>query len=154
MGVGHYENFPVASVLLPAHLRPPIAAIYRFARTADDYADEGDLTPSERLGRLRQLAEELHRIERGEPLQTPLARELAPAIARHRLPPGLFHDLIDAFSQDVLKSRYASFAELLDYSRRSANPIGRLLLHVFDAAGAETFRCSDLICSAFRAVAD
>ena len=150
MGVGHYENFPVASLLLPAHLRPPVVAIYRFARTADDYADEGDLTASERLARLRHLGDELHRIERGERPQSPLAREVAQAVARHELPLGLFHDLLDAFAQDVVKSRYANFAELLDYSRRSANPIGRLLLHVFDAAGTETFRRSDLICSALQ----
>jgi squalene synthase HpnC len=150
MGVGHYENFPVASVLLPAHLRASVAAIYRFARTADDYADEGDLTPPERLARLRLLGAELDRIERGDPSAEPLAREVAQAVARHNLPLGPFHDLLDAFSQDVLKSRYASFAELLDYSRRSADPIGRLLLHVFDAAGPETFRCSDLICSALQ----
>ena len=150
MGVGHYENFPVASVLLPAHLRPPVVAIYRFARTADDYADEGDLTPPERLARLQRLGDELDRIERGERLESPLAREVAQAVARHDLPLGLFHDLLDAFSQDVLKSRYANFSELLDYSRRSANPIGRLLLHVFDATGTETFRCSDLICSALQ----
>ena len=152
MGVEHYENFPVASLLLPAHLRRPVVAIYRFARTADDYADEGDALPPERLANLGRLAEELHRIERGQCPQTPLVYELADAIARHQLPLGLFHDLLDAFSQDVLKSRYANFAELLDYSRRSANPIGRLLLHVFDAEGSETFRCSDRICSALQLI--
>lgn len=150
MGVGHYENFPVASVLLPSHLRPSVVAIYRFARTADDYADEGDLTGDERLARLARLAEDLHRIERGARPEAPFGIELAAAIARHDLPLGLFHDLLDAFAQDVLKSRYADFAELLDYARRSANPVGRLLLHVFDAARAETFRCSDLICSALQ----
>jgi len=150
MGVGHYENFPVASVLLPAHLRPAVVAIYRFARTADDYADEGDSTPPQRLTELRRLGADLDRIEGGERPQAALMRELCAAIIKHGLPIGLFRDLLDAFSQDVLKSRYANFAELLDYSRRSANPIGRLLLHVFDAATAETFRCADQICSALQ----
>ena len=150
MAVGHYENFPVASVLLPAHLRPAIIAVYRFARTADDYADEGDSTPDERLTQLRRLGADLDRIENGDRAQTPLMHELSAMIVRHRLPISLFRDLLDAFSQDVLKSRYANFAELLDYSRRSANPIGRLLLHLFDATGTETFRCSDLICSALQ----
>ena len=150
MGVGHYENFPVASVLLPAHLRRSVVAIYRFARAADDYADEGNWTREERLAHLERLRDDLRRIERGDCPQVPLFLELATAIARHNLPLGLFHDLLDAFAQDVLKSRYANFTELLDYSRRSANPVGRLLLHVFDAARAETFRCSDLICSALQ----
>lgn len=150
MAVGHYENFPVASVLLPAHFRRAVVAIYRFARTADDYADEGDLAADERLARLRALARELDRIECGERPETALVRELAVAVRRHALPLALFRDLLDAFSQDVVKTRYASFDELLDYSRRSANPVGRLLLHVFDAAGSETFRCSDRICSALQ----
>ena len=152
MGVGHYENFPVASVLLPAQLRRPVFAIYRFTRTADDFADEGDVGPEERLRNLEQLAAELRRIERGESSEHPLFTELAMAVAKHRLPLNLFHDLLDAFSQDVVKSRYASFPELLDYSRRSADPVGRLLLHVFDAAHSETFRCSDLICSALQLI--
>lgn len=150
MGVGHYENFPVASVLLPAHLRRPVMAIYRFARAADDYADEGDFSPAERLAHLDRMAEDLRRIARGDSPQTRAWVELAQAIARHNLPLELFHDLLDAFAQDVRKSRYADFTELLDYSRRSANPVGRLLLHVFDAARTETFRCSDLICSALQ----
>lgn len=150
MAVGHYENFPVASVLLPAHLRPAVVAIYRFARTADDYADEGDASPEVRLTDLRRLAADLDRIENGDSPEIPLMRELSAMIVRHHLPVSLFRDLLDAFSQDVLKSRYANFAELLDYSRRSADPIGRLLLHLFDAAGTETFRCSDLICSALQ----
>jgi squalene synthase HpnC len=147
MAVGHYENFPVASVLLPSRLRRPVAAIYRFARTADDFADEGDLSASERL---QEFARQLQRIEHGQRLEDPLFLELAVVIAQHRLPFSLFHDLLDAFSQDVLKSRYGSFAELLDYSRRSADPVGRLLLHLFGAARPETFRCSDQICSALQ----
>ncbi len=150
MGVGHYENFPVASVLLPAHLRRPIAAIYRFARTADDYADEGNLSAPQRLHQLQEFAGQLQRIERGEPLEDALFIELADAVSKYRLPLSLFHDLLDAFSQDVVKSRYTSFSELLDYSRRSADPVGRLLLHLFDALSADTLRCSDRICSALQ----
>ena len=94
MGVGHYENFPVASVLLPAHLRPAVVAIYRFARTADDYADEGDSTPPQRLTQLRRLGADLDRIEGGQRPQAALMRELCAAIIRHRLPISLFRDLL------------------------------------------------------------
>jgi squalene synthase HpnC len=150
MGVGHYENFPVASVLLPAALRHPVSVIYRFARTADDYADEGDLDAAERLAKLDDLSSALQRIEHGKGSNDPLFNGLATVVARHHLPLSPFHDLLDAFKQDVVKSRYADFSELLDYSRRSANPVGRLLLHLFDAARPETFRCSDMICSALQ----
>lgn len=150
MGVGHYENFPVASLLLPAHLRRPVATIYRFARTADDYADEGDLPPAERLRLLEAFREQLRRVEQHAPVEDALFRELGVIIARHRLPVRLFHDLLDAFCQDCVKSRYASFEELRDYARCSADPVGRLLLHLFDAAGSETFACSDRICSALQ----
>ena len=152
MGVGHYENFPVASVLLPARLRRPIAAIYRFARTADDVADEGDASPAERLSRLQEYGRQLHGIERGERLDDPLFLEVADAVEQYRLPMQLFHDLLDAFSQDVVKSRYRDFAELLDYSRRSADPIGRLLLHLFGTAREETAQLSDRICSALQLI--
>ncbi len=150
MGVGHYENFPVASILLPEPLRRPIAAVYRFARTADDMADEGDLPAEARLEQLAEFDRQLIRLERGEPLQDPLFLELAEAIRRHRLPMQYFHDLLDAFSQDCVKTRYRDFAELQDYSRRSADPIGRLLLHLFGTTSAEAFRCSDNICSALQ----
>ena len=150
MGVGHYENFPVASVLLPAHLRRPIAAIYRFARRADDLADEGDLSPLQRLHYLREYGEKLKRIEHGEQVEDPLFVELADVVSQYGLPLELFHSLLDAFSQDVVKSRYASFVELLDYSRRSADPVGRLLLHLFGATSPETCRHSDMICSALQ----
>ncbi|MCC6534621.1 MAG: squalene synthase HpnC [Burkholderiales bacterium] len=150
MGVGHYENFPVASLLLPARLRRPVAAIYRFARTADDFADEGDVPTPKRLRRLAQFDERLRRLERGERFDDVLFSELSVAIEQHRLPFAYFHDLIDAFSQDCVKSRYESFAELQDYARRSADPVGRLLLHVFDACNAETLTCSDRICSALQ----
>jgi phytoene synthase len=148
----HYENFPVASLLLPAPLRPAVAAIYSFARTADDFADEGDLSPAERLRLLDAYRAELDRIERGEPTGHPVFLRLRPHIEAHGLPLQLFRDLLDAFAQDVVKDRYASFAELLDYCRRSADPVGRLLLHLFGAATPENLRRSDAICSALQLI--
>lgn len=148
----HYENFPVASRLLPAPLRPAIAAIYAFARTADDFADEGDLPPEERLRRLAGYQAELDRIERGVPTEHPIFLRLRPHIAAHRLPLQLFRDLLDAFAQDVVKDRYTSFDELTDYCRRSANPVGRLLLHLFGAAPPDSLRHSDAICSALQLI--
>jgi phytoene synthase len=148
----HYENFPVASLLLPAPLREPVAAIYAFARTADDFADEGDLPADERLRLLAGYRAELDRIERGIPTDHPIFRRLAPVIRRHALPLQLFRDLLDAFAQDVVKDRYADYAELLDYCRRSANPVGRLLLHLFGAATAENLKRSDAICTALQLI--
>ena len=152
MSIGHYENFPVASLLLPAQLRAPVAVIYRFARSADDFADEGDLQPAERLARLDAYRSELRRIEAGEPTATPLFAEVERIARTHALPLALFHDLLDAFSQDVVKQRYANFPELLDYCRRSANPVGRLLLSLFRAATPENLRDSDAICSGLQLV--
>jgi squalene synthase HpnC len=152
MAVDHYENFPVASILLPAPLRPAVAAIYAFARSADDFADEGDLPAAERQRLLTEYQHELDRIERGEPGDQPIFQRLSPHIAAHRLPLELFRDLLDAFSQDVVKDRYASFDELMDYCRRSANPVGRLLLHLFAAATPDNLRRSDAICSALQLI--
>ena len=130
MPVDHYENFPVASWLLPARLRPPIEAIYAFARGADDIADEGVLSDAARLRALDRYDAALDAIAAGRPpAEAPFAR-LAVAVRDHDLPLPLLRDLIDAFKQDVVKKRYATFDELLDYSRRSANPVGRLVLHV------------------------
>lgn len=150
MAVGHYENFPVASLMLPARLRRPIAAIYRFARTADDLADEGDLPVAERLRRLKALGEQLRRLEHGERLEDPLFCDLSKVIRVHTLPIGYFHDLLDAFSQDCVKTRYNDFGELQAYARRSADPVGRLLLHLFDASSAQNLAWSDKICSALQ----
>ncbi|MDP1652343.1 MAG: squalene synthase HpnC [Rhodocyclaceae bacterium] len=148
----HYENFPVASLLMPARLRPAIEAIYAFARSADDFADEGDLPAAERLRLLVGYRTELDRIERSEPTAHPVFLRLRPHIAAHGLPLQLFRDLLDAFAQDVVKDRYASFAELMDYCRRSADPVGRLLLQLFDAATPENLRRSDAICSALQLI--
>jgi len=150
MSVGHYENFPVASVLLPAALRRPVTLIYRFARTADDFADEGDLAPQERLALLAGYRAELRRLEAGLSPESPLFRELGGVVAAHRLPLAPFHDLLDAFSQDVSKQRYTSFAELMDYCRRSADPVGRLMLGLYGESDARNIVCSDAICSALQ----
>ncbi|WP_126445202.1 squalene synthase HpnC [Sulfuricystis multivorans] len=152
MSVDHYENFPVASLLLPARLRPAVTAIYAFARSADDFADEGSLPAARRLDLLDGYRAELDRIGRGLSPTQPLFQRLAVQIAAHGLPLAPFYDLLDAFSQDIVKDRYASYDELLDYCRRSANPIGRLLLHLFDAATAENLQDSDKICSALQLV--
>jgi len=152
MPVEHYENFPVASLLLPKALRSPIEAIYRFARAADDIADEGDAAPEERLLGLAKFQAELDLLEQGKTSDHPVFQPLAPAIARHRLPIALFRDLLDAFAQDVRKKRYADYAELLDYCRRSANPVGRLVLGLLDVSDDVWLLESDAICSALQLI--
>lgn len=152
MPVDHYENFPVASFLLPRRLRRPIESIYRFARGADDIADEGQISDALRLQGLDDYRAELARIEAGEVPATPAFQELAHVIEEWRLPLQLFRDLLDAFSQDVVKKRYADYPELLDYCRRSANPVGRLLVHLVDRASEDNLRRSDCICTALQLV--
>jgi phytoene synthase len=152
VSVGHYENFPVASLLLPRELREPVSVIYRFARTADDFADEGNDAPAARLEKLRGFGRELDGISTGKASETPLFVDLARVVREHALPLQLFHDLLDAFSQDVVKNRYADFAEVLDYSRRSANPVGRLLLLLFGKNSADNCAFSDRICSALQII--
>ena len=146
MSVGHYENFPVASLLLPAALRAPVEVIYRFARNADDFADEGSDPPEIRLQKLQRYREQLD-----SPAE-PLFHQVHKIIREHELPLQLFRDLLDAFSQDVTKKRYANFGEVLAYCRRSANPVGRLLLHLFRRATDQNFQWSDSICSALQLV--
>ena len=146
MAVGHYENFPVASLLLPAPLREPIEVIYRFARSADDFADEGS-DPAET--RLHKLGD--YRAQLSAP-SSPLFHDLQKIIREHELPVALLMDLLDAFSQDVTKKRYANFSEVLDYCRRSANPVGRLLLHLFKRTNDSNCRASDAVCSALQLI--
>ncbi len=148
----HYENFPVASFLLPRWQRDPVAAIYAFARRADDIADEGNDSAESRLRRLDDMGAALRAIEEGETPDDPIYLALADSIRRHALPTGLFHDLLSAFRQDVSKTRYANFGELMDYCRRSANPVGRLLLHLNRQADARKLARSDAICSALQLV--
>ena len=155
MSVDHYENFPVASVLCPPALRPAVTAIYRFARTADDIADEGSATPAQRLQDLAQYRADLDAALAGRPdggRWSPVFVPLARAVAAHGLPPRLLHDLLDAFEQDVRNPRYEDRAALLDYCRRSANPVGRLLLHLYSVQDAESLRQSDAVCSALQLI--
>ena len=152
MSQKHYENFPVASVLLPAHLRRPVQLVYAFARQADDFADEGDWAPEVRLGNLAGFAHQLDLIERAIPPSVPLFVDLARLIRSHKLPLDLFRDLLSAFSQDVVKTRYADFGEVMDYCRRSANPVGRILLHIYGATDARSLAWSDNICSSLQLI--
>ena len=152
MSVNHYENFPVASVLLPRRLRKPVAAIYHFARASDDIADEGEMPDEERLIRLDEFRAELARIADDTTPLTPLFINLGAAIREHALPMQPFHDLLDAFSQDVVKKRYSDFPDLLEYCRRSANPVGNLLLHLYREATPVNVAYSDAICTSLQLI--
>lgn len=156
MPVEHYENFPVASLLLPARLREPVEAIYAFARSADDVADEGDAPAVARLARLHDYQLALEACAHGYPVHdhtlAPLFARLGRAIEAHALPLQPFRDLLDAFMQDVGKTRYEDFDALRDYCRRSADPVGRLMLHLYRAATAENLRRSDAICTSLQLI--
>jgi squalene synthase HpnC len=152
----HYENFPVAR-LIPRHLRPHVSAVYAFARTADDLADEGygasGPGEAERLAALQAMDEALHAIASGHQPDHPdtwIFIALADTIRRFDIPIQLFHDLLSAFSQDVTVRHYASHAELLDYCRRSANPIGRLVLLLHGHRHESWFAWSDAICTGLQ----
>jgi len=161
--VTHYENFPVASWLCPPRLRAPIAAIYHFARTADDLADEGCAPPAQRLAALAAYRADLLALGSGAEAAM-LTRSawpqvfvpLAQQVRAHTLPLPLLDNLLSAFAQDVRKTAagtsYADRAELLDYCRRSANPIGRLLLHLYAVHDAQSLARSDAICSALQLI--
>ena len=157
-GINHYENFPVASWLCPPALRAPIAAIYRFARTADDIADEGDDAPQERLRTLERYRHQLDLAVHGQSSsQWPeVFKPLGVQIQDHALPPHLLHSLLDAFEQDVrytsLSHHYQSVDELLHYCQRSANPVGRLLLHLYGVNDDLSLKQSDDICSALQLI--
>ena len=151
----HYENFPVASLLCPPALRPAITAIYGYARTADDIADEGDALPAQRLADLAAYQRDLLACAAGQPPSprwAPVFGALAPVITGFKLPLPLLCDLLSAFSQDVVKTRYASQLELLDYCRRSANPVGRLLMHLYAIDDDDALAQSDCICSALQLI--
>lgn len=148
----HYENFPVASILLPNHLREPIALIYSFARQADDFADEGDSSVEERLASLNSFRDELDLLQAYIKPQTAFFSALGAMIKSRKLPFAPFYDLLDAFSQDVTKIRYENYTEVLDYCSRSANPIGRLLLHLYEAATPHNIALSDNICTALQII--
>jgi squalene synthase HpnC len=155
VSIDHYENFPVASWLCPPAIRPAVTAIYHYARTADDIADEGDATVDQRLADLAAYRQDLQAALAGQAPSTRWLRVFKPlraAIADHRLPPALLHQLLDAFEQDVRNPPYADRAVLLRYCSRSANPIGRLLLHLYGIADAPSLQRSDAICSALQLI--
>ncbi|MDO8778442.1 MAG: squalene synthase HpnC [Burkholderiaceae bacterium] len=155
----HYENFPVASWLCPPRLRPAVAAIYWFARTADDIADEGDATAQQRLDDLAAFRKDLSATTRGQAASgrwPQVFEPLRPVLTQFGLPADLLTDLISAFEQDIGKTRdalgYANQTELLDYCSRSANPIGRLLLHLYGINDAASLKLSDQICTALQLI--
>lgn len=149
---GHYENFPVASRLLPAKLRRPISVIYTFARTADDFADEGVLNKTQRHQKLDDYRQKLSIITKGGIIDDPVFIALVDVIKCHTLPYSLFYDLITAFKMDVDKTCFTNFAEILNYCHYSANPIGRLLLYLHGAATPENLSQADAICSALQLI--
>ena len=158
-GPNHYENFPVASFLCPAHLRPPIAAIYGFARTADDIADEGDGSAQQRLDDLADMRADLIAASQGRPgtgRWPQVFGPLALMLVQFNLPVPLLDDLLSAFTQDVIKTRngatYAHRTELLAYCRLSANPVGRLLLHLYEVTDEVSLAQSDDICTALQLI--
>lgn len=152
MSVDHYENFPVASVFLPRKLRPAVETIYHFARSADDIADEGVLSDAERLHQLQQYDDELLRIMDGKTTQLPLFGQLASVIRQHRLSVTPFRQLISAFRQDVVKKRYATYAELTDYCQRSADPVGNIMLELYGKADSQRLQASSHICTALQLI--
>lgn len=148
----HYENFPVASWLLPKRLRRAVALIYQFARSADDIADEGDASADARLAALQAYEDELLLIQAYIRPNSPLFIALQSVVRSHQLDVQLLLDLLDAFKQDVVKTRYASFAEVLDYCRRSANPVGRLMLQLYGQDTPQHRLWSDQICTALQLI--
>jgi phytoene synthase len=152
MARAHYENFPVGSLLVPKNLRKHVYSIYAFARTADDFADEGYGTATTREDRLHLLDEwefQLESCYRGIATH-PIFIALAETVRELRLPIELFRDLLSAFRQDVVQARYADFEDVLDYCRRSANPIGRLILLLFGYREERLHRLSDYICTGLQ----
>jgi squalene synthase HpnC len=155
MSIDHYENFPVASVLCPPALRPAITAIYGFARIADDLADEGDAPAEQRRADLQSYRAELEAIASGAapaPRWAHVFTPLQPIIEAHALPLGLLRDLLSAFEQDVHQDHYADRQELLSYCRRSADPVGRLLLHLYGVDTPLALQQSDQICTALQLI--
>jgi len=158
----HYENFPVASRLVPRSMRNHVAAVYAFARAADDFADEGRRSVEERhrlldgwLCRLRELVSQgpdaSRPIAAGEPANThEIFVALGATIHEKGLPVSLFEDLLSAFRQDVTVARYRSWADVMDYCRRSANPVGRLVLRIAGYHDQKFDGWSDAICTALQ----
>lgn len=152
MSNAHYENFPVASPLLPQSMRAPVRVIYAFARSADDLADEGHASPDERIAALSAYEAELDRIDRGDPAETPLFQQVAATLHAHQLDTRYLRDLLSAFRQDVRQTRYSDYDSLLGYCSRSANPVGRIMLSLFGNTTDDAFGQSDAICSALQII--
>jgi hydroxysqualene synthase len=153
MAKSHYENFPVASILLPKALRRPIAVIYAFARTADDFADEDNIPAEDRLRLLNAYSQYLSEIaDHCYVGNDPIFLALQDVVHRFKLPIQLLEDLLIAFRQDVVKSRYKTFNEVLDYCRFSANPVGRLLLHLQGTPSQQQLQQSDAICTSLQLI--
>jgi len=159
LAASHYENFPVASAVLPKKIRHHISAIYAFARTADDIADEGNKPAEQRLLLLQQWHQAIDAIARNDTFsafnQAPeqfIFTALAGSINSHKLPTPLFHDLLRAFEQDVQQSCYTTASQLLAYCRLSANPVGRLILHLHQQDSDAQLRWSDNICTALQLI--
>ncbi len=148
----HYENFPVASWFLPKKLRLPISVIYAFARHADDLADEGELNDNERYRALEQYQSDFEKALKDSYSDNPIFFALTDVIKNHQLPTDLFFDLLTAFKMDTKTKRYASFDDVLNYCHYSANPVGRLLLHLHQQNTAENLKNSDAICSALQLI--
>jgi len=148
----HYENFPVASRLIARDLRKPISVIYAFARTADDFADEGCDEADVRLAKLDDYVAKLDALSRGEQPDHPVFIALLDTIRIFQLPLSPFYDLLTAFRMDVTKKRYANFTEVMHYCRYSANPVGNLLLHLHNKASRENLARSDAICTALQLI--
>jgi squalene synthase HpnC len=145
----HYENFPVASFLTPKHNRKNVALVYWFARTADDLADEGDAAQDKRLDELNKFESEFQKSLNGESNDF-YFNQLSKTIKSNNLTINYFTDLLSAFNQDVLKKEYESYDDVLDYCRRSANPVGRILLELFKVRDEEALKSSDKICTALQ----
>lgn len=149
LAANHYENFPVNSFLIPRHIRKDVAIVYWFARTADDLADEGEESYDKRLDNLDKFENELILALNGNS-NNEYFIELNKTIINHSLTQKYFFDLLSAFKQDVSKKRYKNFDELKDYCRRSANPVGRIILELFKINGNEAKIYSDMICTALQ----
>lgn len=150
--VAHYENFPVASLLLPKQYRAAVASIYHFARYADDLADEGEMATEIRLKKLTDCEGYLHEIAEGKLPAMPLFQALMKTYQQTAFPLSLCADLLSAFKQDIVKVRYQDEAEVNAYCRRSANPVGRLLLHIVKQASCQNLALSDEICTALQLI--
>jgi hydroxysqualene synthase len=148
----HDDDFPVASRILPEHLRKPVAVIHAFARTAHDLADGAHLNPGERLTYLAAYEAKLDIVKAGGCLYEPIFLALADVIRRHALPLPSFYELLDGARLNALKRRYASFAELADYCRHAANPVGRLLLHLYRSATPRNLGYADALCTALQLI--